>query len=115
LRFLPAWPSRAKPAERAYCQFSAARKAGLAESEDGLTGGDKEEIGSGSFASRRASAEPPGFSPFKFKNPGVFLPNFNFSPANISENNSEKQKCEIWRRLRKKVRHYFASHPAESL
>ncbi len=37
---------------------------------------------------------------FEFKKPWVFLPNFNFSRANISENNSEKQKCEIWRRGR---------------
>jgi hypothetical protein len=85
------------------------------QSEDGLTGGDKEEIGSGSFASRRASAEPPGFSPFKFKNPGVFLPNFNFLRAQNSEIISEFSKSEIWRKLRYKVRRYFAEHPAETL
>ncbi len=35
---------------------------------------------------------------FELKKPWEFLLNFNFSRAKISEKNSEKQKCEIWRK-----------------
>ncbi len=52
---------------------------------------------------------------FEFKKPWEFLPNFNFLRAQNSEIISEFSKSEIWRKLRYKVRRYFAEHPAETL
>jgi len=64
---------------------------------------------------RRASAELPGFSPFEFKNPGVFLLNFNSLRAREFGKMSKKQQCEKIRCFLREVITFFAQHPAETL
>ena len=51
----------------------------------------------------------------EFKKPWDLLFNFNSARAEILNLNSGKEKCKNLRRLREKVRHFFAQHPAETL
>jgi len=54
-------------------------------------------------------------SPVEFKNPGVFLQNFNSSRAKKLIFSEELLKSENLRSFQDKVRNYFAQHPEESL
>jgi len=91
------------------------RPAWLSKAKTALLAALKEEDWFGKLCFPARQRRTSGLLAVLIQNPGVFLPNFNFSRAQNSEFFSEKEKSKIWRSFQDKVRNYYAQHPEDSL